>query len=227
MQRTGAAAVGGVQRPYGTSLLGKAIAWCMASPFGMGNARFRYATSEEEVDSVFGAFMKRETLDELGGFDERVPFDEDDELNYRIRQRGGKVIVSPAIGVRYHVRESLKPLAMQMFRYGYWRRLTQLLHPGKVPLRVLVPPIFVASLVLSLAIATTPFRLAALVVPGAYVAFTLGAAALAFRRLRGPAALLVPVALATMHASYGIGWWRGFTNFRSTVRDTADRALAR
>jgi glycosyltransferase involved in cell wall biosynthesis len=42
MKRTGAVAVGGVQRPYGSGMLGKAIAWCMSSALGMGNARFRY-----------------------------------------------------------------------------------------------------------------------------------------------------------------------------------------
>jgi GT2 family glycosyltransferase len=227
MQRTGATVVGGVQRPYGHSAIGRAIAWCMQSPFGIGNARFRYAQREEEAESVFGAFMRRETLAEAGGVDERLPFDEDDELNYRIRHRGGKIVVSPAIGVRYHVRESLKPLAMQMFRYGYWRRFAQLLHPRDVPLRVYVPPAFVAAFVLSLALAITPLRAVSLAVPVLYAAFVAFAMAVALARMRSTAALLVPLALATMHVCYGVGWWKGLAKFRSIANGKDGRALAR
>jgi len=227
MERTGAAVVGGVQRPYGHSAVGKAVAWCMQSPFGMGNARFRYASREEEVDSVFGAFMRRETLEQLGGFDERVPFDEDDELNYRIRRRGVKIVVSPSIGVRYHVRESFKALGKQLFRYGYWRRFTQLLHPRDVPARVYAPPAFIALLALSLALTVTPLRFWALLVPAAYVAFACAAALVALAKTRNPAALLVPVALGTMHLCYGLGWWKGLMQFRSSAIDKDDRALAR
>lgn len=227
MQRTGATVVGGVQRPYGLSLVGKAVAWCMQSPLGMGNARFRYAAREEEVDSVFGAFMRRETLQQLGGFDERVPFDEDDELNYRIRRRGGKIVVSPSIGVRYHVRESFKALGKQLFRYGYWRRFTQLLHPRDVPPRVYAPPVFVALLALSLALTVTPLRALALIVPGTYAVFAVAAALLALAKTRNAAALLVPVALGTMHLCYGLGWWKGLMRFRSSAIDKGDRVLAR
>lgn len=227
MQRTGAAVVGGVQRPYGVSAMGRAIAWCMQSPFGIGNARFRYAPREEEAESVFGAFMRRETLAELDGVDERLPFDEDDELNYRIRRRGGKIVVSPAIGVRYHVRESLKPLAMQMFRYGYWRRFAQLLHPRAVPVRVYAPPLFVAALALSLALVITPARAFALIVPAVYAAFVTFAALRASIGTRDASMLYVPVALATMHLWYGFGWWRALTTLRTPANDKGDRALAR
>ncbi len=226
LQRTGAAGVGGVQTPYGENDLGRAIAWCMSSAFGMGNARFRYAANEEETDSVFGIFTTREVLERVGGFDERVAFDEDAELNYRIRAVGGKLIVSPKIGVRYHVRESLHALGKQMYRYGYWRRFTQLLHPGDVPLRVYAPPALVAAAALSAALVLTPFRVLALAVPAAYSAFLLAATAKAFAQI-GRYALLVPVSLTVMHASYGFGWWCGLIAFRSMLRDIPDRTPAR
>lgn len=212
MRRTGATAVGGVQKPIGEGMLGRSIAWCMSSPFGMGNARFRYTDKEEESDSVFGLFTRRETIMEVGGYDERVPFDEDSELNYRLRQRGAKLVCSPKIHVSYHVRTSLKALWKQMYRYGYWRRYTQLLHGTGVPLRVLVPPIFVGALVLSAALLPTPLRLLSAVVPGAYLAFLIAASVRAAAQI-GVDAITVPVALGTMHFSYGWGWWRAFVKF--------------
>jgi GT2 family glycosyltransferase len=218
MRRTGAAAVGGVQRPYGDGALGRALAWCMSSRFGMGNARFRYTNEEEESDTVFSIFTRRATLEALGGYDERIPFDEDSDLNYRLRQKGGKLVVSPRIEVRYHVRHSLKALWKQMYRYGYWRRFTQLKHPGSVPLRVYAPAALVAALTLSAAALAAPLlRPFALAVPAVYAAFILAAALLSARKT-GPSALFVPVALATMHFAYGVGWWASMITVRSLER---------
>lgn len=210
-QRTGAANVGGVQVPVGEGVLGQAVAWAMQSPFGVGNAKFRYARTEQFVDTVFGAFFDKATLEELGGYDETIPFNEDSEFNYRLRKAGYTVFMSPAIRVRYHVRSSLRRLAQQMYRYGFWRRKTQLLHPDFVPLRVLAPPLMVLGCLASLllfAVARSPF---ALLIPAAYGAFLLTAAAAAAFRCRSIlTALAVPIALAVMHLAYGIGWWAGF-----------------
>lgn len=205
IRRTGAAAVGGVQRPYGEDIIGRTIACCMSSGFGIGNARFRYTSQEEETDSVFAMFTRRDTLERLGGFDESLPFDEDSDLNYRIRSSGGKLVVSPSIHVRYAVRRSLRALWKQMYRYGYWRRFTQMKHPREVPLRIYAPALLITGLAVSVALAATPVRPLALVVPGAYAVF-LGVAVLAAMRRTGFAAPLVPLALSTMHVSYGTGW---------------------
>lgn len=207
MNRTGAAAVGGVQRPVGTSVLGRAIAWCMSSPLGMGGARFRYTHQEEESDTVFSIFTRRQLLESIGGYDEHIPFDEDSDLNYRIRRGGGTLVVSPRIQVRYHVRESLKALGKQMNRYGYWRRFTQLKHPGSLPWRVYAPAALVAALALSAAAAVaSALRPFAFALPVLYLAFLSFAALASLPRAR-MSALLVPVALVTMHVSYGVGWW--------------------
>lgn len=219
MRRTGAAAVGGVQRPLGQGIVGSAIAWCMSSALGMGNARYRYTHAEEETDSVFSIFTRRATLEELGGYDERVPFDEDSDLNYRLRARGGKLVVSPRIEVHYFVRRSLKALWKQMFRYGYWRRFTQLKHPGEVPLRVYAPAALVAALAFSAALAPTSLRLLSVLVPAVYGAFLLLCAMLAAPRA-GAAALFVPFALATMHAAYGVGYWKALITVRALPRGT-------
>lgn len=227
MRRTGATAVGGVQRAHGYGLRGRAIAWCMSNAAGMGNARHRYLDQEEECDSVFSIFTRRSTLLAVGGYDECVPFDEDSDLNYRLRRNGGKLIVSPSIQVRYYVRRSLKALWKQMFTYGYWRRFTQLKHPGKVPLRVLAPPALLAGFVISAAFATTPLRLIAAVLPAAYLSFLILCALASARSVRA-AALVVPAAIATMHAAYGAGYWKAcFTTVRLWLQNTRVRSAER
>ncbi len=226
MRRTGAGAVGGVQRSHGEGALGRAIAWCMSSSFGVGNARFRFAQQEEESDTVFSIFTRCATLRDVGGYDERIPFDEDADLNYRLRRIGVKLVVSPRIGVRYHVRHSLRALALQMFRYGYWRRFTQIKHGERVPLRVYAPAVLVAGLVLSAAAAFTPLRAFAAIVPLLYALFVAAAVVRAWKALHA-LALLVPAVLVTMHLAYGIGWWNGLFRLGRWPRDRRARIPAR
>lgn len=223
MARTGAAAVGGVQRPQGGGAFGKAVAWCMSSPFGVGNARYRFADKEEEAESLFSIFTRRKTLEDLGGFDERFPYDEDSDISYRLRSAGGKLVVSPQIEIAYHVRDTLRGLCAQMYRYGYWRRLTQLAHRGRVPLRVYAPAALVAAATAAIPLSGTPLRAVSAAAMGAYAAFLLAAGAAAIPKLRARA-LLVPAVLAAMHISYGIGWWVGLLTFRS-VPERAPRAV--
>jgi succinoglycan biosynthesis protein ExoA len=207
MNRTGAAGVGGIARAYGDGAMGGAIAWCMSSPFGVGNARFRYAEEEQETDSVFALFTTRQRLVDLGGFDESLPFDEDSDLNYRMRERGGKIVMSPAIQVKYAARASLKGLWKQMYRYGYFRRFTQRKHRGRVPARTYIPAALLGGLALSAVLAgVTPLRPFAALVPTAYALFLLAASLRAAGTTR-LGSVYVPVALATMHIAYGWGWW--------------------
>jgi glycosyltransferase involved in cell wall biosynthesis len=208
MERTGATAVGPVQTAEGTSPFGKAVAWCMTSPFGVGNARFRFTREEEEVESVFSMFLRRETLERLGGYDERVAFDEDDEFNYRLREAGGRIFVSPKLRVRYYVRDSLLGLWRQMMCYGYWRRFTRILHPQQIPWRVYAPPAAVAGMALSVLLVLTPWRALGAIVPAAYLAFVLVATAVASAKIGFASATYVPLALGTMHLAYGVGYWR-------------------
>lgn len=227
MERTGATAVGPVQTAEGSSNLGKAVAWCMSSPFGVGNARFRFTNKEEEVESVFSMFLKRETLERLGGYDERVAFDEDDEFNYRLRSAGGRIFVSPALRVRYFVRDTLRGLSKQMMCYGYWRRFTRVLHPQSIPWRVYVPPALVAALVLSVLLALSPWHAIGALVPALYLAFVALATVVSVRKIGLLPALSVPLALPCMHVSYGVGFWRAlFTPQRRILVGTPARSGA-
>lgn len=227
IERTGADAVGPVQIAYGEGPLGKAIAWCMGSPLGIGNARFRFTEREEEVDSVFSMFLPRSVWEKLNGFDERVAFDEDAEFSYRMRQAGGKIVVSPAIAVRYAVRNSLRGLWRQMFCYGYWRRFTQLLHPKDVPLRVYAPPALVAGLAFSLLLSATPLRGLAPVLPLVYATYVLVGIAGAISKLGLASGMCVAAVLPCMHVAYGLGFWRALLTpqrrvlYRSVTQGTA------
>ena len=145
LNNTEASCTGGPIETINDSDKGKAISLAMSSPFGVGNALFRYAKEEMYVDTVaFGAYEKR-ILDKIGYFDEEMTRNQDDELNYRLTQNGFKILLSPKIRSWYYSRSSLKKLWRQYFQYGFWKvRVIQKL--GKTPsIRHLVPMLFVLA----------------------------------------------------------------------------------
>ena len=221
--RMGAVNVSGVARAVGSGLLGGTIAWAMSSPFGVGDATFRYLESERYADSVFVGFLRREAIVDIGGFNENVPFDEDTDLNLRLRRAGYKLAISPKLQCRYHVRTSLQGLAHQMFRYGFWRRKSQLNFGTRIPLRVMAPPALVLSLALT-PVLPPPMQT---LVPFAYGLFLTVATARSVPRL-GAHAVLVPLVLTLMHVSYGLGWLKGLAVHRKpSTAGNADAGLGR
>lgn len=215
LRRTEATNVGAVQTPVGRSSTGRAIAWAMSSPLGVGGASFRYAKEEMRVRSVFGGFLRLRDLRELEGFREEYHANEDYDLNCRIREKGGSVVVSPSIQCEYYVRESLWGLARQMFRYGKWRVRTVSDHPQSLMVRHFaaswLPLVLAVCLLLSPMISWGWWLLS---IPGIY-ALTLLSSPVAVLRKTGSmaVALKAPVVLATMHLSWGFGWWAGVRQF--------------
>jgi succinoglycan biosynthesis protein ExoA len=221
IRRLDAANVGGVPKAVGDSPIGKAIAFAMSSPFGVGDATFRYVEDERCADSVFVGVARRDRLLEIGGFNEDVPIGEDVDLNLRIRMAGYRLATGPKLRCRYHMRRNLGAFAKQMYRYGFWKRKAQLHFGAKVPPRVLAPPALVVALALSPLLPSPLSWFAA----GAYALFLCAATTAAIPRLRA-LSLLVPVTLATMHVSYGVGWLAGLvTHKRSHPRDARSGAL--
>lgn len=118
LQRTGAACVGGPIETIGEGTIGKAIAAAMSSPFGVGNAKFRYADKEAEVDTVpFGCYHRR-VWEVVGRFDETVDGADEDSYNARLIEAGGRIVLVPTIRSSYFPRRTLQALAKQYWEYG-------------------------------------------------------------------------------------------------------------
>lgn len=204
--------VGGVWEilPGGETWLARSIAVAAAHPLGVGDAAYRHATRPAYVDTVpFGAF-KRELLALVGFFDENLHANEDYEFNARLRQRGGRVWLNPAIRSRYLARATLLGLARQYWRYGFWKWQMLRRYPKTLRWRQALPPLLVASLVLGSASAIV-FPLARLLLAlevGLYLlALLVAAAEAALRRRKGFLLLGLPLAIATMHLAWGAGFW--------------------
>lgn len=139
--------VGGVADTKARSKFGEVVALMMSSRFGVGNSQFRTSDMEGPVDTVpFGAFSK-DYLVSLGGFDERLNRNEDNEINYRIRKNGGVVYLSPKIRFTYYCRDTLKGILSMAFQNGKWTLIASRLCPGSMSLRHLIPLLFVLSII--------------------------------------------------------------------------------
>ena len=206
--------VGGVWdiRPRSEKLMARTIAAVASHPLAVGDARYRFAEKAAYVDTVpFGAF-KRSLVDKIGGFDETLLTNEDYEFNVRIRNSGGRIWLDPAIRSTYYARESLSELSSQYWRYGFWKAQMLKRYPKTLRLRQALPPLFVLSL-LGLSIGAYMHPLPALLVLielGLYLLILLAVATQVAIKNKQPKFLYsVPLAIATMHFSWGAGFLRG------------------
>jgi succinoglycan biosynthesis protein ExoA len=223
--QSGAENVGGVQCAESPTYLGTAIALATCSRFGVGDAKFRYARTPTVAESVFGGAWKRATLEAIGGYNEDLLVSEDYELNYRIRQRGGKIIVSPDIRVVYFCRDSIRTLGRQYFRYGYWKLSMIILHPRSIRWRNLIPPVFVAALIASVVL-VPKHPSEALLVPTLYLLLnTIVSLTIASRR-GVKFAFVLPVVFLVVHVCWGSGFlWCALVNSVRSLRSRLARLL--
>lgn len=222
--------VGGPQLPLGVGKWSRRIAVAMKSRLGVGGAVFRRPLAEEiETDTAFTGVWRKEILDELGGWDEAATPNEDGEIAARIRAKGGRIVCVPEMAAECVTRDSISALAKQYYRYGRARVRTLKLHPQTMRTSHLLPPALVLTVAGALVgprrLVRRPARLALGVYAGAL-------AVEAVRIAEGGAATdapFVPLALATMHASWGAGFVAGCARYglpASAVAAGATRPFA-
>lgn len=215
LARTGADCVGGRMDAVADSAFGRAVALATSSPFGVGGARFHYSPREEEVDTVYMGAWPRGIFQRVGGFDEEMVRNQDDELSYRIRERGGRIVLDPSIRSRYYPRSTLRTLWRQYFQYGFWKVRVMQKHPRQMKARHFAPPALAGALAITALAA--PFASAARAwlvgVAGTYVVANLLASAWTARRADASSAPWLPVVFGALHLSYGAGFMAGLVRF--------------
>lgn len=206
-----ATAVGGPMRPAPGEGFARSVAAAYRSRLGIGPAPFHHAQEPVLADTVYLGGMRRHDYLELGGMrtlPSRVA--EDADFYYRMRARGGKVLVDPAIVSSYKTRESPSQLWRQFYRYGLGKA-DMLFINGEFPsLRPLAPLGLVLGLVIGLTIwiaLQTWWPILALL--------SVWVVALVVAGRAQPGTVL---AIAIMHLSYGLGLLRGLLRSPRSVR---------
>src|SRR5262245_35300764 len=202
-----AAAVGGAFLAAGETLCERVAGFARSSRLGVGGG---YGTDriphDHPVRSVQCGAYRRDVLLAVGGFDPAMAYGEDEDLNWRLRQRGFQVMLCPALFQRYRPRASLRGLWKQYWNYGRGRMRVLRKHPDFLAPRHLAPSALVVVLGgLAPAGAAVPAAHTALALVVAAWGAVLGVAACAARGARWRERLLLPCAVAGMHLAYGAG----------------------
>ncbi|MFJ7630806.1 glycosyltransferase family 2 protein [Streptomyces sp. NPDC097595] len=205
LEETGAQNVGGIMHAEGENAWEDAVAAAMTSKIGVGNAAFHTGGQAGPAETVYLGVFRREALEKADGYNVEFIRAQDWELNFRIRESGGLIWFSPELRVQYRPRPSVRALAKQYKDYGRWRHVVARYHAGSINLRYLAPPTAVVAIAAGLVVgaAVTPW---ALIVPGGYAAAIVAGSLPAGKGLSLKARAQIPVALATMHMSWGYGF---------------------
>lgn len=225
LQEVRAACVGGPWQARGERLVERGIAAAFQSPFCAGGARSHKIDFEGEVDAVYLGCWRKETLLQMGGFDEELVRNQDDELSFRSRLHGNRLWQSPRIKSWYRPRPSLASLFRQYLQYGYWKVRVIQKHRRPASLRHLVPVCFVFGLFLGWLPALIHWGLLAVYVAGLaiYGALNLFYSARAAARAGWDVLPVLPLVFLLYHVSYGLGFARGMLDFVVLRRGPAAR----
>lgn len=187
------------------------------SRFGGGAADFRNAGKARVVDSVAYAAYHRSVFATVGGYDERLVRNQDNEIHYRMHKAGFRFYYNPEIKSYYQMRDSLTGLIKQKFNNGIWVGLTLGVQPKCFRPRHLIPGLFVLFLALSSILNVVPIErtfspialpLISLLYFGSALGFSLKAAIESEKSL-GWRFMALPFIFFFMHFAYGMGTWVG------------------
>lgn len=212
---TGAANVGGMMVPVGTTPFEHAVARAMSSRIGIGPVGFHTGGQAGPAETVYLGVFRKDVVERVGGFDEHFTRAQDWELNHRIRAAGEQVWFDPELRVRYRPRSTMRALARQFQGSGQWRRQVIARYPRTASPRYLAPPLALIGVAVGTvagvvgAVSGTGWLRWGALLPAGYVLVVLGGAAVAGRGLPTAARLRLPAVAAVMHMSWGWGFLRG------------------
>ena len=192
------------------------FALVLASWLAFGPSRARIppvgqtrASSEKEL-ILCNLVARRDTVLELGGFNEALYPNEENALMDEIQERGGLLLYDPEIVVRRRPRPHLQSFARMLRNYGRGRAEQVRENPTWGSLPNLAPPLFclyLAALPFLVAIAPGGWRWLA---PLGFYALAVLIQALALVPAGGvPCSTAAMPLIALTHILYGYGFWRG------------------
>lgn len=190
-----------------------AIAETLSSPFGVGNSMFRIGVDKDmEADTVpFGCF-KREVFDKVGLYDLDLVRNQDDELNARIINNGGKIILLAGLSCDYYARDKFSKLYKMYFQYGLYKPLVNKKLGKPATLRQLVPPLFLFGLIFGLVLSgifpVLLYPYLAIIILYLVIGMSFGYK-IARKHHKQKLMFLMPISFFIVHIGYGWGYIRG------------------
>lgn len=203
----GVGCVGGRPVQEGETHFGRAVGLGRTSRFGVGGSEYAGSSARALVETVQCGVYLRDALEDVGWFDPTMNYGEDEELNWRLRRSGYRILLDTRIRFHYVTRPSWRAAFRQYRNYGAARARVVHVHPGFLRPHHLVPAAFVVLLA-ALGVAAVRRPEARLALAGATVAYaggSLAAAAQVTPKDRRKLLPLVAACFPAFHFGYGVG----------------------
>ncbi len=185
--------------------VGKLYALARGTLFGGGVASYRYSNKKQLASTAsFGCYKTKAMLD-VGGYNESLVKNQDNDINKRIIAAGGKILFDPIIKFTYFTRDNYKTIRKQMFNYGYWEAKVIKQDSKQFSIFTIVPSIFVIyNIIALLLLFITPFPIMLSMIPYLliYLVFY-------FKFGKGKNVFQLLWIYLTIHCSIGIGFIKG------------------
>lgn len=123
----------------GVAAFQRAVATAQNSAIGTGGSAHRTGKGSGPVDHGHHALMRVDAFRGVGGYDQSFRFNEDAELDHRLRQAGHTIWLTDRTGMTYYPRSTATGLFRQYFGYGGGRARNILKHRMRPRLRQLAP----------------------------------------------------------------------------------------
>lgn len=177
------------------------------SLFGSGIAAYRRTEEEKYVSTLAHAAYSKEVFNAVGKYDERLARTEDNEIHYRMREKGYKFYFNPEIISYHHARNEFKKMCRQKYLNGYWIGLTMGISPKCFSIYHFAPLMFVIAIIISLLLAIIGKIILPLIVLAAlYSAVVLLISLIEIIRNKFMIQMFtLPFILFSLHISYGVG----------------------
>jgi glycosyltransferase involved in cell wall biosynthesis len=203
--------VGGLIVPAGEGRTARANMIARFSTFGVGRSVYTTSQTEHDVDTVQWGAYRVDALRQAGLFDPELQYGEDEELNYRLRRSGFRILYDPLMRITYFARPTFRGLYRQYRNYGRARMRVLRKHPSFFRLKHVVPPATIVALLVAAVlplILPAAWPLSALVI-GGYALFIVAASLVLAARARFPYPHYILVSLLALHGGYGVGMLQG------------------
>lgn len=204
-----------LSEPANTSFPARMAGWVSGHRFGTSGQSFRM-TPEGYADSIGYPVFLRQPLLDVGGYDETLHRNQDNDMNERLRRAGHRLYCTWKTHSVYHTQPTLKALMKYALKNGYWNIISLRKNAASMSLRHYIPLLFVLAILSGLLLgglgvillpqnlqifAWLPLTL----VLGSYLFCALLASIDLALKQRSLAPLLLPPAFLAFHVSYGLG----------------------
>lgn len=194
------------------TLSSKLAAWAMSHPFGSSGKSFR-TQREGKVDSPAFPVFLRKALVEIGGYDERLYRNEDNDMSRRLLAAGFELRCTWKTTCNYRAKKNVSELCRYGFRNGFWNFIGFRTDRATMKIRHFVPLAFVVGLIASAVLAALVpilhlprwIALPFFFIMGSHLLAGTVSSLLVGLRCRTFRTALLPLVFLAFHISYGTG----------------------